>query len=613
MTISAKLVYELGMKMHHTVDNLIETALEACDPHSIEPDDHDRLFTQTKYHGVRTVISARAGYDRQYNDIMKIAKKFGLNPKEHAEKVAAFLREYSMFETVEVGGNGFINIKLSNKAVLNYAHAWWPIRSETPRKIVIDFGGPNIAKALHVGHLRSLVIGESLRRILMYRGHDIVSDIHLGDWGLPMGMLIGELINRDPSLAVPSLYSSYEQIVDDLENRISCFNLEEIYPEVVAACKADPEKMEEAQYITSDLQHIMENKPNDDVLVLGGNTKPIWEAICNMSLKKILLGINRLGATFDLMNGESSVSGLMTEVFEVIEEYTRVDDGATVIDVALPTDKKPYPPLIFKKSNDGYTYAATDLVTIWNRVYYSSGNILGSTPDQIIYVVDNRQALHFEQLFRACRVVAPQHYIDLVHAGFGTVNGKDGKPFKTRDGGVPTLDWMLDTVVAKAKERTDDPKDAEIIGIGAIKYADLITHRESGYVFDIDRIMALEGKTGPYIQYACVRIQHILNKVDTSPNRVLGVVEITCDAERELLLTCANFPEIIEISERLLTPHHIAEYAFTLAQKFSTFYAECPVIDGDKTNLSRVEICLTVQGTLKNCLFLLGIDVPSKM
>ena len=479
---------------------------------------------------------------------------------------------------------------------MDFAHPWWPVKVKHPSTILLDFGGPNIAKALHVGHLRSLVIGESLRRIFTIRGYDVISDIHLGDWGLPMGMLIGGLIHKYPNVAAFSVHGN-EPIPENLAEQ-----LEVMYPEVVAECKANPARMDEAKQIVSILHQKTNPEWNDP---FAEDYKLAWKAIRNASISKIVTNIDRLGTQFTRWNGESTVNDLLTELIDDIEDFTKIDAGATVIDVALPTDKKPMPPLIFKKSDDGYTYAATDLATIWDR--------LSDGLTKIIYVVDNRQSLHFEQLFRAIKLILPSIKTDLIHAGFGTINGTDNKPYKTRDGGVPTLDWMLDTVVAKAKERTSDPKDAEIIGIGAIKFADLITNRESGYVFDIDRIMALEGKTGPYLQYAAVRLQHILNKVDTSPSRLGGPIEITCEAERDLLLTCANFPEILELAERNLAPNYIAEYAYTLAEKFSTFYKSCYVVDYGVVNKSRVEICLVAQGYLKVCLDLLGIEIPGAM
>lgn len=552
----------MPFKLHEIINTAISAALVEC---GIS-------------HKATSRISTGNGFDRQCNDIMAIAKKLKIDSKELATKVVGLLQSHSYFEKVEVGGNGFINMKLSEAAILAWSYPI-DVRNDFSQDVLIDFGGPNIAKELHVGHLRSLVIGESLRRILKLRGHNVVSDIHIGDWGLPMGMLIALIMQEYPGWP----FTMDSRIID----------FEKLYPIAVAKCKEDAELMKNAQSAMVSLQ--------------SGERSVIWEEIRKTSLAKIKPSIARLGAYFDEFGGESSVANLMNEVMEAIEDYTQIDNGAVIIDVMEPTDNTKIPPLIYRKSNEGFTYAATDLATIYDR--WTSL----FCPRKVIYVVDNRHDLHFKQLFRAAKKVFPYMDVEFVHTKFGTVNGSDGKPYKTRDGGVPTLDWMLDTAVAKAKERTEDQKDAEIIGIGAIKFADLITNRESGYVFDIDRIMALEGKTGPYLQYACVRIQHILDKVDTSPSRTLGKVKITCEEERDLLVACANCPEIFALAERFLAPNYIAEYAYTLAQKFSVFYASCPVIDNSVVNLSRVEICLTVQGILTRCLYLLGIDIPEKM
>lgn len=525
---------------------------------------------------IRTTISGRTGFDRQCNDVLPLAKSIGADPLELAERIARHVRQFAPFSHVEVTPPGFINIRISDEYIINAATIQ-TLEGDQRKKILIDFGAPNIAKALHVGHLRSLVIGESLRRILLIRGYEVVSDIHLGDWGLPMGMLILEVLGAP--LDVPR----------------SKMDFEAMYPIAVQKCKDDPARMKRAKLVTNRLQE------GNEVIV------GIWREICDLSLALIMPQIKRLGAHFDYLYGESDADRAIGSVLQELPH--REDDGAVIVDVALPDDKKPMPPVIFRKSDGGFTYAATDLATILRRVDQGFNTIL--------YVVDSRQSQHFEQVFRAARNFMTQ---ELTHIGFGTVNGPDGKPYKTRDGGVPTLASMLDAAVAKASERTTDPKDAEIIGIGAIKFADLITRRESGYVFDIDRMMALEGKTGPYLQYAAVRLAALFKEADHhlgSPEK-MGISPPLAESERALLVHLANFPEAIETSEAQLSPMIIADYAFGIAQRFSRFYADCQVIiwDGDKLtpeSRHRLAICEITASSLNRCLWLLGIDIPSKM
>ncbi len=528
---------------------------------------------------------AQPGYDRQIVSVMALAKQQGISPKDLAEKIAGSLASNPLFSSTAVSGPGFINLTIADDAIIAGAQkATGSLAGETKKMFLIDFGGPNVAKALHVGHLRSLVIGESLRRILKARGHKVISDIHFGDWGLPMGMLIDRLTwgaNGRVGLTSKNAPNDLAQL------------LERIYPDVVAECKANENRMASAQAMMVALQE------GDRM------AHEAWIAIRQASLNAVLPQIERLGAHFDLLNGESNSATEIANIEALLQGHIEHDDGAYIIPVARADDKKPLPPLIFRKSDGGYTYAATDLMTIVQRGRYNY--------DHLLYVVDNRQADHFKQVFRAA-----SHFYSgkMTHIGFGTVNGVDGKPFKTRDGDVPTLKWMLDEAVAKASERTVDPQRAEKIGLAAVKFADLITTRHSGYVFDLDRIVNPEGKTGPYLQYACVRIGQIVKKVPPKRN---AVIQITHPAERDLLLACAYFPEAVAMAEQYslqedkhFMPSVVAEYAFDLAQKFSTFYQACRVV-GSPEEESRVAICNITALVLMYCLYLLGIEVPEEM
>lgn len=525
-----------------------------------------------------TSSSTHEGVDRQCNAAMAIAKARDTNPRVLADQITALLKENPAFASVEVAGPGFINLLLSDRAIIDSMMAS-PILSPDQRQhIILDFGGPNVAKALHVGHLRSLVIGESLRRILKACGHHVISDVHLGDWGLPMGMLISELAEQ-PN--IPEPLADY---------------LERTYPGVVRACQNDSERMQLAQQATSALQ---KGEPH---------ATELWQMIRDASLHRIRPNVERLGAHFDVWGGESNAQHYLDAVLQALRETgaVRVDDGATIVDVVQPADNKPMPPIIFTKADEGFTYAATDLATIFGRSLFP-------LPQRILYVVDNRQALHFEQVFRAARKLPQCRKTEFVHVGFGTVNGTDGKPFKTRAGGVPTLDSMLEAAVERVRKRTSKPANAEMIGIGAVKFADLITQREKGYIFDIDRMVEPEGKTGPYVQYACVRIKSILRDADETYSN--APILFTHWTERALALACANFPEAVALAEKHLSPTFVADYAFRLARQFSLFYADCPVLPESDTTirLSRLALCHSTLERLTVALDLLGIGVPPEM
>ena len=530
----------------------------------------------------RSVISARPGVDRQYNGIMALAKQRGVDPMELAAAVALKLDD-SLFDEITADKPGFINLHVSDAAILQAIESCeqLEVQSNQRQRVIIDFGGPNIAKALHVGHLRSLVIGESLRRILIARGHAVVSDIHFGDWGMPMGMLVAEIVRRYPDF--PATVPEQFGVV-----------LEHLYPQVVEACAADRTRMAEAHLVTANLQ--------------SGELDWIWKALRRESLASIMPQVARIGAHFDHLYGESDAQVHIVAVAKLLQDALRIDDGAMIIDVMTPNDQKDIPPLIFQKSDGGYTYAASDLGTILMRRWFPVHRRVQPT-GRILYVVDKRQALHFEQVFRAARLLPFAKHLDLVHVGFGTVNGPDGRPYRTREGDTPSLAGLLDTAIEMAAQRIADPQTAEIVGIGAIKYADLVTNRESGYVFDLGRLLAAEGKTGPYVQYACVRLKKILDAgLDKGP------ILISHPTERDVLLTCANFPEMVDLAEKHLLPSYLAEYAFTLAQAVSRFYDHCDVLKaGPVIQASRLAICQLAYSILRKSLELLGIEVPERM
>ena len=548
--------------------------------------------------------------DLQCNGVMPLAKTARRNPRDMATEVAGRLAQRPEFAEVSVAGPGFINLRLS-PAFLGQAAAGQLADADltVPQAAgaattVMDFGGPNVAKPLHVGHLRSLVIGESIRRILLAQGLPVVSDIHLGDWGLQMGMLISEIRLRWPDLpcfddAAPSL--------PDGALPLSMADLQRLYPEAAAACKNDPARMEQARLATAALQA---GHPGYVLL---------WRALREVSLASQLRDASLLDAHFDVLGGESDVQPAIPAMVDDLRTRGLAveSDGALVIEVASEADTKPMPPLLLEKSDGAALYATTDLATLMERQREHH-------PARILYVVDQRQALHFEQVFRAARRAGYADGTELVHIGFGTVNGPDGKPFKTREGGVAQLADLLDEAVGKARERIQDSAGgdspdarealARAVGLAAVKFADLSSHRLSGYVFDADRLVSFEGRTGPYVQYACVRIASILAKGEERGHHP-GAIQVEAPAERLLVLECARLPDVIASATAGYAPNEIADYAFGLAQAFSRFYTDCPVLNAatETERASRLALCALTHRVLTRALWLLGIEVPARM
>lgn len=603
-----------GTTLNEQVDCLLREAFLACG---------------LPVEGARAVRATRPELgDLQCNGAMALGKSLKRNPRDIAQAIAQKLQGNAAFDSVEVAGVGFINLRLSGAVLADYAQ--FQLESESlgvvPRSgeiVLLDFGGPNVAKPLHVGHLRSLVIGESLRRIFASLGYRTMSDVHLGDWGLQMGMLIAEIRRVFPGL---SCFGS-PPCLDQAALPFDMQDLQQLYPRAAAACQADPERMREAREATAGLQSGH-----------AGHTM-LWRAIRTLSLDAQKRDFDMLDAHFDLLLGESDVQPLIPDmVADLRERAIAVEsNGALVIDVAQADDASPLPPLILTKSDGAALYATTDLATIVARMQ-------DPAPTKIVYVVDQRQALHFEQVFRAARRAGMAGVVELIHAGFGTVNGPDGKPYKTRQGGVAQLSDLLNAAIEKARERllairaetapvgveasdvaapvdADTPYDdrtldvlSRQVGIGAIKFADLSSFRTLGYVFNPERMVSFEGRTGPYVQYACVRIQSILSRA-RAEGAAFGAIMLEQAAERALLLECARLPEVVRSAAANLAPNELADYVFALAQAFSRFYSECPVLAADTparrgSRLTMSALCLRV---LTQGLYLLGIAVPERM
>nr|WP_063571303.1 arginine--tRNA ligase [Luteibacter rhizovicinus] len=560
----------------------------------------------------RAQPSTRSDFgDFQCNAALSLAREQGRPPRAIAEDIAGLLRQEAMFSAVEVAGPGFVNLTLaapflaaSARATIAHAGLGIPDLGQG-RLVILDFGGPNVAKPLHVGHLRSLVLGESLRRIHTALGWRTLGDAHLGDWGLQMGMLSSAIRHRDPSLAFFS-HGDNESFPSNAP--VTLDELERLYPEAAAACRSDARRMAEARADTAALQ------AGDPGLLA------LWRSLRALSLTSQVADFRELGVVFDVLDGESDVRDAITPLVERLcaSGIARESEGALVVDVATAEDTFEVPPLLLAKRDGAALYATTDLATLEARTKHEG-------LARVVYVVDQRQALHFEQVFRVAGKAGIAAGVELIHVGFGTVNGRDGRPFKTRDGGVARLTELLDDAMAKATERIEGSGYgreldaagkralARRIGIGAVKFADLSGDRLSGYVFDVERMVAFEGRTGPYLQYACVRLRSLLAKADGVTVAEPGVP--VHGGERALVMACLGFGDVVAESVRLMQPGVLAEYAFGLAQRFSRFYAECPVLaepDFD-TRTSRLGLCVFTLGVLERALSLLAIDVPERM
>ncbi len=552
--------------------------------------------------GVRCVPAGKPEFgDFQCNAAMALGKAAKRNPRELASAVAALLQANPEFASVEVAGPGFLNLRLADDFVTARAQAQAAsptlgILQSDAAPVLLDFGGPNVAKPLHVGHLRSLVIGEALSRIFAAQGIGVTSDIHLGDWGLQMGMLIGAARRAHPDRAPGTV-----------GEMIGVDEMERLYPEASAACKADPERMAEARALTAALQ-------SGDATAYAD-----WAALRAASLADQRRDIDRLGTRFDLFLGESDAQPTVDTLVPslVARGLAYESDGALVIDVAEPDDAKPLPPLILAKSDGAATYGTTDMATIAAR---AADPVTGRCK-RYVYVVDERQSLHFKQVFRAARRCGLAPGVEMIHVGFGTVNGVDGKPYRTREGGVARLRDLLSEAVDKAQQRIqpDDPtidRDllAEQVGLAAVKWADLSTLRLSGYSFNLDRMMSFEGNTGPYIQYACVRIGAIGVKA-AAAGLDASAIALGHPAERALAMACLRLPTAVAAASAGYAPNEIADFAFAVAQSFSRFYTECPVLaaEDEAVRASRLALCGLAHQVLSKALWMLGIAVPQKM
>lgn len=549
----------------------------------------------------------------QCNGAMAGAKKYHKAPIMIAEEVVAKIPENGYISGAEAVKPGFINLKTNPVAVADYLNQMEADEKlgveevENPKTIVIDYGGPNVAKPLHVGHLRSAIIGESVKRITRFMGNKVIGDIHLGDWGYQMGLIITELKERKPEL--PYFDESFEGEYPK-EAPFTISELEEIYPTASGKAKEDDAYRENALHAT----YLLQNGHR--------GYRAIWNHIINVSVSDLKRNYANLNVSFDLWKGESDAQAYIPDMIDKLKKdgFAHEDQGALVIDVQEETDTKEIPPCMIQKSDGASLYGTTDLATLVQRVedYH---------PDKVIYVVDKRQELHFTQVFRSAKKtgIVPAE-TELKFLGFGTMNGKDGKPFKTREGGVMRLETLISETAEKmykkisenhAIEEEEARKTANMIGVAALKYGDLSNQASKDYVFDVDRFISFEGNTGPYILYTIVRIKSILHKYQAQGNSLDGlkVQEAHADCEKALMLEAAKYNDVIANAFQDLAPHKICAYIYDLANAFNRFYHETKILGEENAEKQKSYIALlkVTKDVLEGCIDVLGFEAPERM
>lgn len=549
----------------------------------------------------------------QCNGAMAGAKQYHKAPIMIANGVAEMLKDSEAFQEAAAVAPGFLNLKLSEEYLLEQLKTMAKepkFGLEKPakvKKIIVDYGGANVAKPLHVGHLRSAVIGESIKRINRYVGHEVIGDVHLGDWGLQMGLVIMGLKERKPDLIY--FDESYEGEYP-AEAPFTISELEEIYPASSAKSKEDPEYKAKAMEATYKLQSGVRGY------------RALWKQILNVSVADLKKNYSSLNVEFDLWKGESDVHDLIPEMVDYMKKggYAYISEGALVVDVKEETDTKEVPPCMILKSDGASLYNTTDLATIMERMRLYH-------PDEIIYLTDKRQDLYFEQVFRCARktkLVEPE--TELRWIGFGTVNGKDGKPFKTRDGGVMRLETLIretkDEMYRKIREGREMSEEearqvADLVAISALLYGDLSNQASKDYIFDVDRFTSFEGDTGPYILYTIVRIKSILAKYKEQGGNPeeLQLRVASGDAEKALMMELVQFNAMMQSAAEEMAPHKVCAYIYDLANAFNHFYHETKIL-GEEDEAKReglLALLVLTKNVLETCIHVLGFSAPEKM
>ena len=549
----------------------------------------------------------------QCNGAMALAKQFKKAPIMIANEVVAALEGTKVFSKAEAVMPGFLNLDLSPEYLAAYlsemadSEKYGLEAPEQVKKIVVDYGGPNVAKPLHVGHLRSAVIGESVKRIAKYMGHEVTGDIHMGDWGLQMGLIITELKERKPELPYfdENFIGEYPK-----EAPFTISELEEIYPTASGKSKEDEAYKAKALEATKLLQ--------DGV----PGYRALWDHIINVSVTDLKKNYTNLNVEFDLWNGESSVHDIIPGMVQYMKDggYIRESDGALVVDVKEETDTKEMPPCMILKSDGAALYNTTDLATLMQRRDEID-------PDQVIYVVDKRQGLYFEQVFRCARKTKiVKDDTDLFFLGFGTVNGKDGHAFKTREGGVMRLESLVSQINEQMLKKITENHEvdeseamatAKMIALAAIKYGDLSNQASKDYIFDIDRFTSFEGDTGPYILYTMVRIKSILNKyVAAGGNADAATLQVpTGKDEKDLMLCISRFNAMMKGAYEDIAPHKVCAYIYEMANAFNHFYHGTKILveEDEVKKAGYIALLKLTLGILEDCIDVLGFEAPERM
>lgn len=563
--------------------------------------------------------------DFQCNGALAAAKSAKRNPREIATQVVEILKNDPRLSSVEIAGAGFINLRVSDEALsVRAREIAADARTgaqvlDAPRRVLIDYAGPNVAKPMHVGHLRASIIGESIKRLYRFRGDEVLGDAHFGDWGFQMGLLISAILDEDAAIAalvqkLPETAAGADPadvaaLNAELDARISLADLDRIYPAASLRQKEDAAFKERARKATAELQNGRYGY------------RVLWSHFVKVSRVALEREFHALGVDFDLWKGESDVNDLIEPMVGQLEAKGLLveDQGARIVRVAREDDKQDVPPLLVVSSEGSAMYGTTDLATILDRRQ-------SFDPHLILYCVDQRQALHFETVFRAAYLAGYAEEGSLEHIGFGTMNGTDGKPFKTRAGGVLKLHDLIEMAREKARERLREAglgaelseeafeETAHKVGVAALKFADLQNFRGTSYVFDLDRFTSFEGKTGPYLLYQSVRIKSVLRKA-AEAGATAGEIIIGEQAERDLAMLLDAFEGALQEAYDKKAPNFVAEHAYKLAQSFSKFYAACPIMsaDSDALRASRLALAETTLRQLELALDLLGIEAPERM
>lgn len=586
-------------------------------------DEVTKAFTECGYDAkyAKVTLSNRPDLcEYQCNGAMAAAKEYKKAPFMIADEVVEKLAVNPMFAMAESVKPGFLNLKIDEAYLADYVAKMQEDegrfgceKTEAPKTIMIDYGGPNVAKPLHVGHLRSAIIGESVKRIGKFMGHNVIGDVHLGDWGLQMGLIITELKQRRPELVYfdDAYTGEYPE-----EAPFTISELEEIYPTASKKSKEDEAYKEAAMQATFELQH---GKRGYQALL---------KHILNVSVTDLKRNYANLNVSFELWKGESDAQPYIPDMVQKMKDdgFAYISDGALVVDVKEDTDTKEIPPCMILKSDGASLYNTTDLATmVWRMKDYN--------PDEIIYVVDKRQELYFTQVFRCARktgIVKPE--TELKFLGFGTMNGKDGRPFKTRDGGVMRLEHLIsginEEMLAKIQENqktkenlgisTEEAENtAKMVALAAIKYGDLSNQASKDYIFDIDRFTSFEGNTGPYILYTIVRIKSILNKYHGLGKDDSGaVIEAAhSKSEKDLMLELSKFNAVMESAFEETAPHKICSYIYDLANAFNSFYHGTKIMseENETVQKSYIRLLELTKSVLETCIDVLGFSAPERM